>query len=68
MANGGRPNGSGVLSALSGIFGRGNNNRENQIGEITAMCALRDKLVIGFSNGVLVVLDTDKLEFNFSHK
>jgi hypothetical protein len=32
------------------------------------MCALRDKLVIGFSNGVLVVLDTDKLEFNFSHK
>ena len=32
------------------------------------MCALRDQLVIGFSNGVLILLDTDKLEIGFSHK
>jgi hypothetical protein len=32
------------------------------------MCAVKDLLVIGFSNGVLILLDTDKLEICFSHK
>jgi hypothetical protein len=32
------------------------------------MCAVRDLLVLGFSNGVLILLDTDKLEICFSHK
>jgi hypothetical protein len=32
------------------------------------MCATKDLLVIGFSNGVLLLLDTDKLEITFSHK
>jgi hypothetical protein len=29
---------------------------------------MRDLLVIGFSNGVLILFDTDKLEITFSHK
>jgi hypothetical protein len=32
------------------------------------MCALRDQLVIGFSNGALIVVDTDKLEFGVGQK
>jgi hypothetical protein len=32
------------------------------------MCGVKDLLVIGFSNGVLILLDTDKLEIAFSHK
>ena len=32
------------------------------------MCGTKDLLVIGFSNGVLILLDTDKLEITFSHK
>ena len=32
------------------------------------MCATKDLLVMGFSNGVLILLDTDKLEISFSHK
>jgi hypothetical protein len=32
------------------------------------MCSLKDILAIGFSNGVLLLLDTDKLEIVFSHK
>ena len=38
------------------------------MGEITAMCAVKDLLVLGFSNGVLILVDTDKLEICFSHK
>jgi hypothetical protein len=32
------------------------------------MCALKDQLCIGFSNGVLILLDVDKLEISCSHK
>lgn len=57
-----------MLSAITGMFSRGSTTRDSQNAEITAMCALRDQLVIGFSNGVLILLDTDKLEIGFSHK
>ena len=29
---------------------------------------MKDLIVIGFSNGVLILLDSDKMEINFSHK
>ena len=32
------------------------------------MCGIKDFLVIGFSNGVLILFDIEKLEINFSHK
>ena len=57
-----------MLGAITGMFSRGGATRESRLAEITAMCALRDQLVIGFSNGVLILLDTDKLEIGFSHK
>ena len=56
--------GGGFLTSLSKIFTRGG----SQTGEITAMCSMKDVLVIGFSNGVLLLLDTDKLEIQFTHK
>lgn len=32
------------------------------------MCAVKDLLAIGFSNGVLILFDIEKLEIVFSHK
>jgi hypothetical protein len=32
------------------------------------MCAVKDLLAIGFSNGVLILFDVEKLEIVFSHK
>ena len=33
--------------------------------KITAMCAAMNTLVMGFSNGVLIALDTRKLEITY---
>ena len=38
------------------------------LAQISAMCSLRDLLAIGFSNGVLILLDTAKLDIVFAHK
>ncbi len=32
------------------------------------MCAVKDLLALGFSNGVLILFDIDKLEIVFSNK
>lgn len=40
----------------------------SHLADITAMCAKKDLVAIGFSNGVLILLDADKLEVTFSHK
>ena len=50
-----------------GTLGRFFSRQTNQP-EITAMCAVKDLLAIGFSNGVLILLDVEKLEICFSHK
>ena len=57
------PNRGGIMSSLGRFFTRQTNNVE-----ITAMCAVKDLLAIGFSNGVLILFDIDKLEICFSHK
>jgi hypothetical protein len=36
--------------------------------EISCMSAIRDLLVIGFTNGVLILFDVEKLEICFTHK
>lgn len=68
---GSRDQNSGILSSLSKMFKGGNSGGSGvngNVADISAMCAIKDLLVIGFSNGVLIVLDTDKLEITFSHK
>jgi hypothetical protein len=51
------------MNAIGKLFTRTANNVE-----ITAMCAVKDLLAIGFSNGVLILFDVEKLEIIFSHK
>jgi hypothetical protein len=50
-----------------GAFGRLFKGQGNTT-EITAMCALQDLLAIGFSNGVLILFDIERLEITFQHK
>jgi len=41
-------------------------NRDNmEPAEITSMCSQLDQIAIGFSNGVLIILDIDKMEIKF---
>lgn len=42
--------------------------RQGAMNDITAMCAIKDILAIGFSNGVLILFDVEKLEITFSNK
>lgn len=51
------------MSTIGRLF-----SRTNAVVEITAMCAVKDLLAIGFSNGVLILFDVEKLEIVFSHK
>eukprot|EP00347_Sterkiella_histriomuscorum_P020588 403337236 len=60
---GGNNQGGGIFDTLSRFF-----TRQSQQAEISAMCALKDLLAIGFSNGVLILFDIDKLDIIFSHK
>jgi len=59
----GNNSGGGLMDSISRMFSRGHSQ-----GEITAMCAIKDLLALGFSNGVLILFDIDKLEIVFSHK
>lgn len=43
-------------------------SKQGASAEISAMCAIKDILAIGFSNGVLILFDIEKLEICFSHK
>lgn len=56
-------NGASFISTIGRLF-----SRQNPQVEITAMCAIKDLLAIGFSNGVLILFDVEKLEICFSHK
>lgn len=42
--------------------------KQVQAVEISAICGVHDLLVIGFTNGVLVLLDVEKLDIVFTHK
>ena len=53
----------GLFDAISRML-----NTRPTHGEITAMCAVKDLLALGFSNGVLILFDVDKLEIVFSNK
>jgi len=51
-------NQSGMMSTLSKFFRRESSKMSNKKVEISAMCAARDVLVIGFTNGVLILVNT----------
>jgi hypothetical protein len=58
-----------IAKMFQGSANRGGSGSSSSLtSEISAMCCLKDLLAIGFANGVLIVLDTDKLEITFSHK
>lgn len=59
-----------IMGSLAKMFTSktGGNFSNPNLAEISAMCAMKDLLVIGFSNGVLILFDSDKLEITFSHK
>jgi len=43
-------------------------NKGNSEPEISSICALHNLLAIGFSNGVLILLDIEKMDICFSNK
>jgi hypothetical protein len=51
------------MNAFGRLFAKG-----GACAEIVSMCAIKDILVIGFSNGVLILFDVEKLEICFTNK
>ena len=43
-------------------------NKGNSEPEISSICALHNLLAIGFSNGVLILLDIETMDICFSNK
>jgi hypothetical protein len=63
---------NGIFSSLSSFFTKITDDAKNKRNRgplrITAMCAAMNTLVLGFSNGVLINLDTKKIEITYSNK
>jgi hypothetical protein len=53
----------GLMDSIGRMFARRSDNVE-----ISAMCAVKDLLALGFSNGVLILFDIEKLDICFSNK
>lgn len=57
------PGGNSLITRIANFF-----TKQPTKAEISAMCALKDLLAIGFSNGVLLVFDVDKMEIIHDNK